>query len=78
LALLLAATTTLTQVQAFGIALAIGVALAGLLSGIGLYVLRQRSNLFERSRAEWQQNLRWAKDALAKVSRSSHSPPASR
>jgi hypothetical protein len=77
LALLLVETTTLTQVQAFGIALAIGVVLAGLLVGIGLYVLRQRSNMFERSRAEWQQNLRWAKDALGKVSRGSPLPPAS-
>lgn len=64
LALVLVETTTLTNAQAFGIALLVGLLIAALLAGIGYWYLRSGGNVFERSQAEWRQNLRWAKDAL--------------
>jgi hypothetical protein len=69
LALLLDATTTLTQVQAFGVALLVGVVIAAVLSGIGYGILRSRTNMFARTQFEWQRNLRWIKDALTTRSR---------
>jgi len=69
LALLLVEAARLTYAQAFGIALAVGILLAAGLCGAGVASLRHWSNVFNRSRTEWHMNMRWGKDALARLSR---------
>jgi hypothetical protein len=76
LALVLVETTQLTAAQAFGIALGVGLVLAALMIGGAILALRGRSGIFARSQAEWRQNVKWAKDAIQRLSRSPRSPPA--
>jgi len=69
LALLFVATTTLTQLQAFGLSLLIGLVLSALLTGGGIWYLRHGSGMFHRTQAEWQQNVKWARDAMKRLTR---------
>jgi len=75
LALFLVEAARLTYAQAFGISLAIGIILAGGLCGAGIVSLRHWSKVFNRSRTEWHMNMKWGKDALARLSKTGmHSP----
>jgi len=69
LALALVEIARVTYAQAFGIALLVGIVLAAGLCGAGVAALRHWSNVFNRSRTEWRQNLKWGKDALARLSK---------
>lgn len=68
-ALLLIATTSLTQVQAFGIALGVGLVLGAILAGGGLWYLRHGNPIFHRTQVEWRHNMQWAKDALGRITK---------
>jgi len=74
LALTLVETTKLTLAQAFGVALLSGVVLTALVGGMGWAFFRQRSDLFERSRAEWRQNVKWTKQALRRLGKITSHP----
>jgi hypothetical protein len=67
LALLLIQTTTLTQVQAFGVSLLVGLVIGALLAGGGFWCLRHGNPMFHRTQTEWRQNVKWAKDALSRI-----------
>jgi len=69
LALALVEIMRLTYAQAFGIALVVGMILAGGLCGAAVASLQHWSNAFNRSRTEWHMNVKWGKDALARLSR---------
>jgi putative superfamily III holin-X len=78
LALTLVETTHLTQSQAFGIALVIGLLIASGLAGGAIWYLHCCSAMFQRSRTEWRQNVKWAKDAIQRLSKDTHGPSAAR
>jgi hypothetical protein len=68
-----------TPAQSAGIATGIGFLIALICIGVGWWSLRSpRPNAFARSRKEWQQNLKWIKDALQRSvgnrSRDHHGP----
>jgi hypothetical protein len=56
--------------QAFGISVFSGLLLAAGLVGLAVIRLRSTVNVFDRSWAEWRQNVRWAKDTLRRLSSS--------
>jgi hypothetical protein len=70
LALLLIETTTLTAVQAYGLSLLIGVLLGTTLAAGGYWYLRHGTPMFERTQIEWRQNIKWAKDAIGRITKS--------
>ena len=78
LALLLIETTSLTQVQAFGFSLLVGVALGAILALGGVWYLRHRSPMFQRTQSEWRSNVKWAKDALGRLTKSTWRPSSPR
>ena len=78
LALLLVQTTSLTQVQAFGVSLLVGLALTALFAGGGVWYLRRGTPMFERTQTEWRQNVKWAKDAVGRLTKPTWRPSASR
>lgn len=67
LALALVETTSLSIAQAFGVALAVGFGLALGLIGSVVWFVRRRLVFLQRSKSQWQQNLRWLKDMLQRV-----------
>ena len=69
LAMTLVEITTLTTAQAFGVALASGIVLTALVTGVGWSLLRQQTGLFDRSLSEWQQNVKWTKNAMRRLGR---------
>jgi hypothetical protein len=69
-ALALVEIVRLTYAQAFGIALLVGVVLAGGLCYGAIGYLRCCFQVFDRTKIEWHQNLKWGKDALARFSKS--------
>ncbi len=59
---------------AFLIAVAIGAALAAALLAAGISVLRNKLTFLSRSRAEWQQNVRWFKSVVRRLGSGSSRP----
>lgn len=70
LALLLVETTTLTAVQAYGVSLLSGLVFGAALAAGGYWYLRHGSPVFERTQIEWRQNMKWAKDAIGRITKS--------
>ena len=52
---------------AFLISLGIGLAVAAVLLAAGVWCLRNQLTFFVRSRAEWQQNVRWFKSLVKRL-----------
>ena len=73
-ALALVETTKLTLAQAFGVSLLSGMVLTTLIAGLGWALFRRRPDLLERSRAEWQQNVKWTKHALRRLGKITSRP----
>ena len=59
---------------AFLLALAIGAVLAAVLTASGIWVLRNKLTFLSRSRAEWQQNVRWFKSVVRRLGSGSGRP----
>jgi len=73
LALTIKATTELSLFVTFWIAVAVGVVLSLALALPAYSRLKHGMGMFERSYYEWGRNLKWIKDTLQRLGRSSHS-----
>jgi putative superfamily III holin-X len=67
LALGLVAGAGLPPWLAFLIALGVGLLLAAILAGIGVWVLLHGTSFLSRSRSEWGQNIRWFKNLVRRL-----------
>jgi hypothetical protein len=70
LALTIKATTELSYFVCFWIALGAGLALAAALVLPAFFKIKKGINIFERSTAECQRNMRWIKDTLKRLGQS--------
>jgi hypothetical protein len=67
LALTLVEVAELSAAASFGIALLVGVVLAGLLTAFSIGAVKRSLNMFERSLYEWSRNVKWVKDTLKRL-----------
>jgi hypothetical protein len=76
LALLIGELTNLTPAACFGIALLVGLVLAGALAVPGLFAVKKGLWMFDRSQTEWRKNVQWFKDTIRRAGGGSSCPPA--
>jgi hypothetical protein len=57
----------LSAAASFGIALLVGLLLAGVLTAVSIGALKRSLNMFERSLYEWSRNVKWVKDTLRRL-----------
>jgi hypothetical protein len=70
LALTLKEITTLSLAACFGIALAVGLFGAVVLTIVAFGVVKGGLKMFDRSLAEWERNRQWIKDTLKRIAQS--------
>src|SRR5262245_56403857 len=67
LALALVEFASLSAAASFGIALVVGVVLAGLFTAFSIGAVKRGLNMFERSLYEWSRNVKLFKDTLKRL-----------